>query len=124
MAKVKGRGNRSTEVKLAGILRRNGIKGWRRHLPLQGKPDFAFHAEKLVIFVDGCFWHGCPKHCSIPVKNHAYWANKISRNRSRDRKNNRILRENGWTVIRIWEHSLKYETRILSRLRRYLNIRE
>lgn len=62
MAAVRSRGNRDTELKLAAILRAHGITGWRRQQPMRGKPDFVFRREQLAVFVDGCFWHGCPIH--------------------------------------------------------------
>jgi len=61
MSRVRGRGNKVTELKLLALLRQNKITGWRRHLRLPGKPDFAFPKKKVSVFVDGCFWHGCPK---------------------------------------------------------------
>ena len=79
MASVRGRGNKSTEEKLARLFRRVGIKGWRRHLRLPGTPDFSFPERRLVVFVDGCFWHGCPKHASFPATRRAFWLAKIRR---------------------------------------------
>ena len=60
MAAIRSRGNKDTELKLASILRASGITGWRRHQPLPGHPDFIFRHARLAVFVDGCFWHGCP----------------------------------------------------------------
>ncbi len=62
MAAIRSKGNKDTELRLAFILRAYGIKGWRRHYPLPGKPDFVFPKQRLAVFVDGCFWHSCPKH--------------------------------------------------------------
>ena len=84
MAAIRSRGNKDTEVKLAAILRASGITGWRRHQALPGRPDFAFRRERLAIFVDGCFWHGCPKHGRKPTSNRTYWLPKLRRNRERD----------------------------------------
>ena len=61
MSLIRGKGNKETENALLALLRQNKITGWRRHLPLPGKPDFAFQKQKVAVFVDGCFWHGCPK---------------------------------------------------------------
>lgn len=74
------------------------------------------------MFVDGCFWHGCPRHGTSPKTNAAFWRKKIQRNNERDRKVNRLLRMEGWAVIRIWEHELarKNEPRLLLRLRKDL----
>jgi DNA mismatch endonuclease, patch repair protein len=106
MSRIRGRGNKKTEVALANLLRANGIIGWRRHQPLFGKPDFTFRKQRLVIFVDGCFWHRCPKHFNMPVNNAPFWEKKIAANKLRDRLVTKTLRRNGWSVLRIWEHDL------------------
>lgn len=122
MARIGSRGNRSTEHALEKLLRTYGIKGWRRHLPLFGRPDFVFRAEKLVVFVDGCFWHGCPQHGTLPRQNEGFWARKLTRNRARDRLVSRTLKSLGWNVLRIWEHQLKGDIAPLTvrRIRRCL----
>ena len=106
MSRIRGRGNKDTELALAKLLRRHGIKGWRRNQPVFGKPDFVFQKIKLAIFVDGCFWHGCPKHATKPANNRAFWRRKLSSNKKRDQVVNQTLRKAGWRVIRIWEHEL------------------
>lgn len=73
-----------------------------------GKPDLVHRDSKVAIFIDGCFWHGCSKHLRLPASNRDYWKKKIKRNRNRDKKNKEILRNSGWLVIRIWEHSFKH----------------
>jgi DNA mismatch endonuclease (patch repair protein) len=85
MAAVRSTGNKGTELRLASILRAHRIKGWRRHRPLPGTPDFLFPKQRLALFVDGCFWHGCRWHCRMPRDNRRYWQNKISRDTKRDR---------------------------------------
>lgn len=107
MSRIRGTGNRSTEQRLATLFRAHGITGWRRHLPLPGRPDFTFPRLRLIVFVDGCFWHGCPRHGSVPRNNGRFWRQKIARNRERDREVTRELRRRGWRVVRIWEHELK-----------------
>ena len=107
MAAVRSKGNRSTETALLSLLRLNHITGWRRQYPIAGKPDFAFPRARLAVFVDGCFWHGCPRCGSIPVSNRPYWEAKISRNIQRDRAQTKELRLKGWAVERIWEHDLR-----------------
>ena len=92
---------------MAALFRAHGITGWRRHLPLPGRPDFAFPKLRVVIFVDGCFWHGCPRHGTQPRTNARFWREKIARNRQRDREVTRELRRRGWRVVRIWEHELR-----------------
>jgi DNA mismatch endonuclease (patch repair protein) len=125
MSRIRSRGNKDTEMALAKLLRRNKITGWRRHQPVFGKPDFIFPKLKLAIFVDGCFWHGCPKHATKPKNNRAFWQRKLSANKKRDRVVTQTLRKLGWQVLRIWEHELtrKNETRLLARIQRAL-IRE
>lgn len=108
MSAIKGKGNKTTEIELIKLFRQNGIKGWRRNCGgMVGKPDFIFPNQKVAVFVDGCFWHGCRRHRSIPASNRKFWLNKIENNRRRDALVNRLIKRNGWTVFRIWEHSLK-----------------
>jgi DNA mismatch endonuclease (patch repair protein) len=121
MAAVRSKGNKATEMSLVRIFRRHGIKGWRRHLPLPGRPDFAFRQKRLAIFVDGCFWHGCPKHLRCPKGNRKYWRQKIERNRQRDLFVTRRLRRAGWRVLRVWEHDLKNESRLMARFWKLLS---
>jgi DNA mismatch endonuclease (patch repair protein) len=71
-----------------------------------GKPDFVHRESKTAIFLDSCFWHGCPHHLRMPKSNTEYWQKKIERNRKRDRLVTRTLKKEGWCVMRIWEHSL------------------
>ena len=106
MSRVLGRGNRSTELKMLGLMRASAIKGWRRHLDLPGRPDFAFPNMQLAIFVDGCFWHGCPRCYQSPKSNALYWKRRIHENKARDRRVGRLLRKEGWQVLRIWECDL------------------
>lgn len=106
MSQIRGRGNRDTELALAKLLRRHRIKGWRRHLSVFGKPDFVFQKEHVALFVDGCFWHACPKHSNLPVNNRVFWEKKLTNNVMRDKEVNRKLRRDGWRVVRIWEHDL------------------
>ena len=72
-----------------------------------GKPDFADKENKIAVFVDGCFWHGCKKHCRVPKQNNTYWREKIKRNIERDKEVSRYLKRNGWKAVRIWEHDIK-----------------
>lgn len=117
MARIRGRGNEATEVALARLFRQNGITGWRRHPPVFGRPDFVFRRLRTVVFVDGCFWHGCPRCYRRPSTNREFWDRKFARNRARDKLVNRTLRAKGWTVLRFWEHELKKPGQILKRLR-------
>lgn len=107
MARVKSRGNRATEMRLIRIFRDFEIKGWRRRAKVFGNPDFIFRAARLAVFVDGCFWHGCPIHGSIPETNREFWRTKLERNGNRDRTVTEILGARGWHVLRIWQHELR-----------------
>lgn len=116
MAAVRSGGNRSTEARLAKILRRHGMSGWRRHQAVVGRPDFVFRAKKVAVFVDGCFWHGCPAHCRLPATRTDYWQGKINRNRDRDRLVVSALKRQGWRTVRVWEHELRDEARVVRRI--------
>jgi DNA mismatch endonuclease (patch repair protein) len=108
MAAIHGRGNRSTEWRLRARLVSSGISGWRMNAgDVMGKPDFVFSRNKIAVFVDGCFWHGCRKCRNIPASNQDFWSAKIEANKKRDHKVSRNLRKSGWQVIRFWEHELK-----------------
>jgi DNA mismatch endonuclease (patch repair protein) len=106
MAAIRSSGNRSTELRMVAILRAARIRGWRRRQRVTGRPDFVFWRERVAVFVDGCFWHGCPRHCRMPEGRREYWEPKIRRNRRRDRAVDRELRNQGWVVARVWEHDL------------------
>ena len=120
MQAIRAKGNKSTELKLVKLFRENNITGWRRHLPLPGKPDFTFRKEKLTLFVDGCFWHRCPKCYREPKTNADFWKNKIENNLKRDRKVTNELKQAGWTVVRLWECQLKKPQRFLTRIQKKL----
>lgn len=124
MSRIRGRGNKQTELALAKLLRSARITGWRRHAALMGRPDFMFRQQRAVIFVDGCFWHGCPKHSNMPANNRSFWMKKLTRNKGRDRLVTRALRQGGWRVLRIWEHELtrKNQARCVGRVQRVLGI--
>ncbi len=117
MSKIKGSGNKETEIALVSILRRNKIVGWRRKQKIYGKPDFVFWKQRVAIFVDGCFWHQCPLHSSIPKQNKEFWQKKLQANINRDKKVNAYLEQRGWIVIRIWEHELKDEMYVCDLIR-------
>lgn len=107
MRAIKEKGSKSTERRLRAILVGAGIRGWRMHPKgLPGKPDFHFPASRVLLFVDGCYWHGCSACGHIPTVNRPYWSAKIAGNQRRDRENTRKLEEAGNRVIRVWEHEL------------------
>jgi DNA mismatch endonuclease (patch repair protein) len=154
MSRIRGRGNKDTELALASLLRAHVIRGWRRHLQVriavrgvrnrisskpeaQGtarltftvRPDFVFKEARLALFVDGCFWHGCPKHATKPKNNAAFWEKKLAGNRWRDALVTRTLRRAGWRVLRVWEHEVQSGIRnaergipaVVRRVQRHLN---
>ena len=130
MAAIRSHGNKATEVRMAALFRTHGITGWRRQQKLRAgrKPgrakdtqlstlnsqpavlrvraDFVFRRERVCVFVDGCFWHACPRHGTQPSGNRAFWKKKLARNVERDREVSRALRKGGWTVLRVWECAL------------------
>lgn len=120
MAAIRSKGNKLTELRLAAIFRAHSIKGWRRHQLIPGRPDFLFMRQRIAVFVDGCFWHGCRWHCRMPKSRHEYWIPKIARNKQRDLEINKTLRKLGWRVCRIWEHSLKNPERTAVRFQAIL----
>jgi DNA mismatch endonuclease (patch repair protein) len=106
MRSNKSRGNVSTELTLVQLMRSRGIRGWRRGIAITGKPDFVFQRQRLAIFIDGCYWHGC-KCRRLPKTNQSYWQQKFLANQERDRRVTTRLRKTGWSVMRFWEHQLK-----------------
>ena len=174
MSRIRGRGNKDTELALAKLLRTYKISGWRRHVKLRAtvesrwlrverkrtsprpsprrgegaarasvsspvtrhlsltvRPDFIFLKSRTAVFVDGCFWHGCPKHATKPKNNRAFWHRKLSANKTRDRLVTRALRRANWRVLRIWEHTLRWatndkrnEARLVKRLKFFLKKKE
>ena len=140
MSRIRGKGNTTTELGLSAAFRRAGITGWRRHVVLKlklmcncggadrrqkalvVKPDFIFRRAKLAVFVDGCFWHQCPLHSTMPVNNRKFWEQKLRRNVERDKAANKALKSLGWEVLRFWEHDLKQADHIANRLKRRIAV--
>jgi DNA mismatch endonuclease (patch repair protein) len=133
MSRIRSAGNKATELAMIRVFRDHGITGWRRGQRLRLlesgdgrsdtgerriiRPDFVFPVHKIAVFVDGEFWHGHPTRCRIPATRRAWWLAKIEGNRARDRLQNRLLRANGWTVVRIWQHELERKRRARRKLR-------
>ena len=126
MAQIRGSGNKDTELRMVALFRQFGFKGWRRKQKLFGKPDFVFRGVRVVVFVDGCFWHSCPKpkHAPLPKNRAEWWAAKLGRNKARDRLVTRTLRKAGWRVLRVWECDLakKHWPRVGRRVQRALGV--
>jgi DNA mismatch endonuclease, patch repair protein len=118
MSRVKGRGNKLTELRLIKLFRDHGFIGWRRNAAVFGRPDFVFPKQHVAVFVDGCFWHGCPLHGSVPSSNREFWSLKLERNKKRDRLVMRELKKRGWKPVRIWQHELRRTGPLLRRLQR------
>ena len=119
MSCVRGSGNRATELRMIELFRKYGIHGWRRNVSLSGRPDFVFQKNRLALFIDGCFWHGCSKHGSTPERNREFWKRKLANNKLRDQAANKSLRSRGWHVLRLWQHELlhKNERVVVKRVR-------
>src|ERR1700730_4663501 len=115
MAAVRSRGNTTTELPLAKILWTAGLRGYRKHWRVAGRPDFAWPGRKIAVFVDGCFWHGCSKCKYLPRTNIEFWKNKIENNRARDKRRRRRVRAEGWTVLYFWEHEVKRQPNRVAR---------
>jgi DNA mismatch endonuclease, patch repair protein len=111
MSANKGK-NTSLELKFKKVLRAAKISGWRSHGNLPGRPDIIFPKEKLAVFVNGCFWHACPK-CNLvaPKANRVFWKAKFDRNRKRDSKKLRELHALGWRTLVFWECELNQAPR-------------
>jgi DNA mismatch endonuclease (patch repair protein) len=108
MGAIRGRGNSSTEARFRAMLVCAGVRGWTMQTKaIKGKPDFYFAAGKVVVFLDGCFWHGCPRCGHVPKANRPFWKAKIERNQERDRETDQHLQGLGVRVLRLWEHELR-----------------
>lgn len=120
MSRIKGK-NTSPELILRKALQTAKIRGYRLHYNLSGKPDIVFVQKRIIIFIDGDFWHGYlwKRLHRIPPKK--YWQGKINGNIIRDRENNELLRKEGWRVLRFWEHEVKNNTeRCIRKIKKYL----
>ena len=106
MARARRR-DTAPEVALRSVLHSRGLR-YRVAFPVPGQRrrtiDVAFTRRRLAVFVDGCFWHGCPEHGTSPKQNSAWWQTKLDANRARDLDTDAVLRSNGWRVLRAWEH--------------------
>ncbi len=104
MSKI-GSKNTKLETNFRRYVSAVGLK-YRLHYNITGKPDFVFVSKKIAVFVDSCFWHGCPKHFRQPSSNRKYWIQKIERNSKRDKDVTKRLKQEGWNVLRFWEHEI------------------
>jgi DNA mismatch endonuclease, patch repair protein len=106
MSRIRGK-DTGPEIKLRKLLWSKGIRGYRIHPQLPGKPDIVFTKKKIAIFIDGCFWHKCPVCFQEPETRKEFWMKKINSNVERDLKNSKQLQEESWTVLRFWEHEIR-----------------
>src|SRR5262249_48854306 len=104
------RAHTEPELALRSELHRRGLR-FRVDLPVdvaatgrRPRPDVVFPRRRVAVFVDGCFWHACPEHGSLPVANRAFWKSKLEGNAARDRRTDALLTEAGWRIVRVWEH--------------------
>jgi len=103
MARQKKSGTRP-ELRLRSELHSRGLRFRVNRRQLPGTPDIVFGPTKVVVFVDGCFWHSCPDHGVLPKNNREWWRSKLEANRDRDGRKDRELEELGWLVVHVWEH--------------------
>jgi len=118
-----GRRDTAPELALRHALKGTGLRYRVDVAPLRGirrRADLVFARARLAVFVDGCFWHACPRHASWPNRNRAWWRTKIETNVARDRDTDAMLRRAGWRVMRIWAH--EDPTRAAGRLARALRV--
>lgn len=97
----------SPELELRSELHGRGLRYRVHDRPIDGlrrEADVVFRGPKVAVYVDGCFWHGCPEHGSTPKSNQDFWREKIQRNKERDRDTVERLEEEGWVAVRVWEH--------------------
>lgn len=105
MSQIKSKDTKP-ELCLRKILLLSKIKNFRTNYVLPGKPDLVFAKNKLAIFIDGCFWHKCPKCFVKPATRSKFWEEKIKKNVSRDKEINKTIRGLGWKILRFWEHEI------------------
>jgi DNA mismatch endonuclease (patch repair protein) len=98
----------SLEQRLASAMWAVGVRGWRRRTRVEAsRPDFVFTRQRVAVFADGCFWHGCPHCARRPTANADYWHRKLDRNLERDSEQSKRLKAAGWTVVRFWGHEIQ-----------------
>jgi len=106
MSQIRGK-NTKPEMTIRRLLWKNGLRGYRIHYDLPGKPDIVFTRTKTAIFIDGCFWHKCPECFHEPKTNTDFWMKKINHNVQRDKEINAQLSTEGWNILRFWEHEVR-----------------
>jgi|SRR6266850_1951014 len=123
MSRIRGKDTK-IEMQLRTAIWSKGLR-YRLHAKLPGTPDLAFPKSKVALFIDGCFWHGCPEHGVRPKTNRGFWAKKLKQNFARDERTNVELRRTGWKVVRCWEHDVERNLDgLVMRLSRIVNARQ
>lgn len=100
------------EVAVRRLLHAGGLRyrvGAQPEPDLRRTADILFTKKRIAVFIDGCYWHGCPEHYTVPKANAAFWRDKLKRNRERDVETTRLLEERGWSVMRFWTHETPQE---------------
>ena len=110
MSRIRGE-NTKPEITLRKLLYAKGLRGYRTKAKVYGKPDVVFPRFRVAVFVDGCFWHKCPGCFVMPETNQEFWLSKIEGNVRRDEKVNDRLRQEGYEVIRVWEHEVRKDAK-------------
>lgn len=119
MSRIRSK-NTSLEVEFRKLLWKNGLGRYRIHYNLPGKPDIVYVSKKIVVFLDGDFWHGYNWKKLGKVPPRKYWQKKIQKNIDRAKKYNKMLKKEGWKVIRIWEHDIrKNEEKCIKKIRKF-----
>lgn len=108
MSRIRGT-NTKPEKALRSLLHAEGLRFRVHRRDIPGCPDVVFPRLKIAVFVDGCFWHGCPKHQTMPRTNSSFWKQKLGRNRIRDKAVTQELKAADWKVLRFWEHEVRQE---------------
>jgi len=121
MSKIRSK-NTKIEIQLRQKIWAQGMR-YRIHCNyLPGKPDLVFPSKKLAVFIDGCFWHKCPKCYKKPKSNKDYWLKKAHYNKIKDKRQNKELQDKGWLVLRFWEHDIAKEPdNCLKKIKQYVN---
>jgi DNA mismatch endonuclease (patch repair protein) len=122
MARIRGKDTRP-ELKLRKALWAAGLR-YRLSVKLPGRPDLVFPGKKVALFVDGCFWHGCPLHYSAPKTRFEFWATKLKDNITRDQRVDAELAQIGWSVVHVWQHDLRCLEKVVKNITEILDERE
>lgn len=110
------------EQSIGRVFTKAGYKYQKNVTKLVGKPDIVFPKQRVVIFLDSCFWHGCGQHCRFPNSNRVYWKDKIGRNKKRDKIVSRLYKDKEWKLLRFWEHEItKNPKKVIMKIKKCLN---